>query len=147
MATHRRLAALNTHLLGGPSPPAGTEAAASPAAGPDPATPPPERVLSFHLQHPGGESSPGDPNAAFCLDGVYHLHYILQHDWQDGGSFSFVHVTSTDMLHWEWQTTKLQPSHTGHGMFSGTGFVTKEGLPAAIYHGAPLPPTAVAVHI
>ena len=39
------------------------------------------------------------------------------------------------MLHWTWQPTKLQPSFTGHGMFSGTGFLTKDGRPAAIYHG------------
>ena len=41
-----------------------------------------ETALNFHLMHPGGESSPGDPNAAFYLDGVYHLHYILTHPWQ-----------------------------------------------------------------
>ena len=40
------------------------------------------------------------------------------------------------MLHWSWQPTKLQPSFTGHGMYSGTGFVTKEDIPAAIYHDA-----------
>jgi len=97
--------------------------------------PPEEAVLNYHLMHPGGKSLPGDPNAAFCIDGVYHLHYILQHPWKDGRSFSFVHVTSTDMLHWKWETTKLQPAFTGHGMFSGTGFLTKEGRPAAIYHG------------
>jgi hypothetical protein len=39
------------------------------------------------------------------------------------------------MLHWTWQPTTLQPTFTGHGMFSGTGFITKEGQPAAIYHG------------
>ena len=39
------------------------------------------------------------------------------------------------MLHWEWHKTKLQPSFTGHGMHSGTGFITKEGRPAAIYFG------------
>lgn len=94
-----------------------------------------DMTLHYHLMHPGGDSHPGDPNAAFCLDGVYHLHYILGHPWKDGNSFSFVHVTSPDMLHWTWQTTKLQPSFTGHGMFSGTGFLTKEGRPAAIYHG------------
>ena len=66
--------------------------------------------LNYHLMHPGGESLPGDPNAAFYLDGVYHLHYILAHPWKQGGSFSFVHVTSPDMLHWTWQKTKLQPS-------------------------------------
>jgi sucrose-6-phosphate hydrolase SacC (GH32 family) len=84
--------------------------------------------------HPGEDSSPGDPNAAFYLDGTYHLHYILQRIPGEG-HFSFVHITSPDMLHWTWQKTKLQPSFTGHGMFSGTGFMTKEGRPAAIYHG------------
>ncbi len=98
-------------------------------------TPPANAGFNFHLVHPGGDSAPGDPNAAFYLDGVYHLHYILAHPWKDGGSFCFVHVTSPDMLNWTWQTTKLQPSFTGHGMFSGTGFMTKAGQPAAIYHG------------
>lgn len=92
-------------------------------------------ALNFHLMHPGGDSAPGDPNAAFFIDGTCHLHYILRHPWKDEQSFSFVHVSSRDMLHWEWHKTKLQPSFTGHGMFSGTGFMTKEGKPAAIYHG------------
>jgi len=100
-----------------------------------PANCPDDLALNFHLMHPGGESGPGDPNAAFCLDGVYHLHYILGHPWKDKRSFSFVHVSSPDMLHWTWHKTSLQPSFTGHGMFSGTGFVTKDGKPAAIYHG------------
>lgn len=91
--------------------------------------------LHYHLMHPGGESLPGDPNAAFFLDGTYHLHYILRHPWRDGTSFSFVHVTSPDLVHWTWQPTKLQPAFTGHGMFSGTGFLTAEGRPAVIYHG------------
>jgi sucrose-6-phosphate hydrolase SacC (GH32 family) len=94
-----------------------------------------ELALNYHLMHPGEDSSPGDPNAAFYLDGVYHLHYILQHPWKKGNSFSFVHVTSKDMLNWTWQTTKLQHSFTCHGMFSGTGFLTKNGNPAVIYHG------------
>ena len=99
-------------------------------------TVPPDRILNYHLMHPGGPSAPGDPNAAFYLDGVYHLHYILAHPWKEQTSFSFVHVTSPDMLHWTWQATKLQPNFTGHGMYSGTGFITKDGQPAAIYHGA-----------
>ena len=86
--------------------------------------------------HPGDASVPGDPNAAFYLDGVYHLHYILQHPWKKKRSFSYIHVTSPDMLHWTWQKTKLQPSFTGHGMYSGTGFLTRENRPAVIYHGA-----------
>jgi sucrose-6-phosphate hydrolase SacC (GH32 family) len=112
----------------------GKEAALT--AGRQPVVTDPEATsLRYHLMHPGGASAPGDPNAAFALDGIYHLHYILSHPWKDRHSFSFVHVTSPDMLHWTWQTTKLQPSFTGHGMFSGTGFITKEGKPAAIYHG------------
>ena len=102
---------------------------------PEPARIAEDLVLNYHLMHPGGDSLPGDPNAAFCLDGTYHLHYILAHPWNGQGSFSFVHVTSPDMLHWTWQPTKLQPSFTGHGMFSGTGFITKDGKPATIYHG------------
>ena len=102
-----------------------------------------ELALNFHLMHPGEDSAPGDPNVAYCLDGVYHLHYILRHPWKGGTarlrdgntSFSFIHVTSPDMLHWTWQTTKLQPSFAGHGIFSGTGFITREGKPAAIYPG------------
>ena len=84
-------------------------------------------ALNFHLMHPGGDSKPGDPNAAFHLDGTYHLHYILEHPYQEKQrAFSFVHVTSPDMLHWTWRPTRLQPSFTGHGMYSGTGFLTKE---------------------
>ncbi len=103
-----------------------------------------ELALNCHLMHPGDDSAPGDPNPAYYLDGTYHLHYILRHPWQGraaarphhgAASFSFIHVTSPDLLHWTWQTTKLQPSFTGHGMFSGTGFITKEGKPAAIYAG------------
>lgn len=92
-------------------------------------------VLNFHVMHPGGASTPGDPNAAIYSGGLYHLHYILQHPFRGRQSFSFVHLTSTDMLHWRWQPTKLQPAFTGHGMFSGTAFVTRDGKVAATYHG------------
>ena len=102
-----------------------------------------EMMLNYHLMHPGGDSRPGDPNLAYYLNGTYHLHYILKHRWcgpqvphaPEGESFSFVHVTSPDMINWTWQKTKLQPSFTGHGMFSGTGFITKEGKAAGIYCG------------
>jgi hypothetical protein len=32
-------------------------------------------ILNFHLMHPGGGGGTADPNAAFYLDGTYHLHY------------------------------------------------------------------------
>ena len=94
-------------------------------------------TLSFHLMHPAGRSTPGDPNPGFYLDGTYHLHYIWSYYNPIGkGKYcSFIHVTSKDMLHWEWQETKLQPSFANQGMFSGTGFLTKEGKPAIIFNG------------
>ena len=92
----------------------------------------PEDWLVYHLAHPGpGEGMPGDPNCAFYWKGRYHLHYIYRH--LDG--FAFAHVSSEDMVHWKWHPTTLTPVKTGHGMFSGTGFFTREGRPAIIYHG------------
>ena len=74
---------------------------------------------------------PGDPNCAFFWKGRYHLHYIYTHN--DG--FSFAHVSSDDMVRWKWHPTTLTPPKTEHGMFSGTGFFTRDGRPAIIYHG------------
>jgi len=105
-----------------------------------------ELALSYHLMHPGGESGPGDCNAAIYKGGIYHMHYILRHPWKGNSTgFSFVHCTSQDMLHWTWRTTKLQPSFTGHGMYSGTAFLTKEGRVAVIYHGATTDRNEIAV--
>jgi sucrose-6-phosphate hydrolase SacC (GH32 family) len=92
---------------------------------------PPETWLTYHLAHPGPDKAyPADPNCAIFYKGRYHLHYI----YQDKGH-SFAHVSSKDMVHWQWHPTVLTPLKTGHGMFSGTAFLTKEGKPAIIYHG------------
>jgi sucrose-6-phosphate hydrolase SacC (GH32 family) len=93
---------------------------------------PPDNWPIFHLAHPGpGEAFPGDPNPAFYYKGRYHMHYIYANPY----GFMFAHVSSTDMVNWKWQPTVLGPPKTGHGMFSGTGFFTREGNPAMIYHG------------
>ncbi|HEX2746458.1 MAG TPA: GH32 C-terminal domain-containing protein [Verrucomicrobiales bacterium] len=93
---------------------------------------PPADWPAYHLGHPGpGNAFPGDPNCAFYWKGRYHLHYIYEH----GVGFNFAHVSSEDLIHWKWHPTTLTPPKTGHGMFSGTGFFTKEGRPAIIYHG------------
>lgn len=87
--------------------------------------------MTFHLAHPGpGEAIPGDPNPAFDYKGRYHLHYIYNHN-----GFNFAHVSSDDMVRWQWHPTVLSELALGHGMFSGTGFFTKDGTPAMIYHG------------
>jgi len=93
---------------------------------------PPDDWLTYHLVHPGpGGAMPGDPNCAFYRKGRYHLHYIYNHR----SGFAFAHVSSDDMVHWKWHPTTLTPRFTRHGMFSGTGFITKDGKPAIIYHG------------
>jgi len=93
---------------------------------------PPKNWLTYHLVHPGpGKAMPGDPNPAFYYKGRYHMHYI----YRNHTGFVFAHVSSTDMVHWKWHPTVLAPPTTGHGMFSGTGFFTKEGKAAMIYHG------------
>ncbi|MDP6636919.1 MAG: GH32 C-terminal domain-containing protein [Phycisphaerae bacterium] len=93
---------------------------------------PPKEWLTFHLVHPGpGRAMPGDPNPAFFYKGRYHMHYI----YRNRTGFVFAHVSSTDMVHWKWHPTVLAPPTTGHGMFSGTGFFSKEGKAVMIYHG------------
>ena len=111
--------------------------AAQPAAAPfvpdTPAWPenPPATWPIYHLAHPGPDRAiPADPNCAIFHNGRYHLHYLYQNK-----GHSFAHLTSSDMVHWQWHPTVLTPLGTGHGMFSGTAFLTKEGRPAIIYHG------------
>ena len=119
--------------------PAAAQAADAPAATKAyvPETPrwpanPPKGWVTYHLAHPGpGRAMPGDPNPAFYYKGRYHMHYI----YRNHTGFVFAHVSSTDMIHWKWHPTVLAKPTTGHGMFSGTGFFTKEGRAAMIYHG------------
>ena len=91
---------------------------------------PPETWLTYHLAHPEPELAL-DPNPAFFWKGRYHLHYI----YRNLTGYVFAHVSSDDMVHWEWHPTVLGPTTTGHGMFSGTGFITKDRRPAMVYHG------------
>ena len=103
---------------------------------------PSETWLTYHLAHPGpGNATPGDPNPAFFWKGRYHLHYIYKdraarkkqkgRDWGP----DWAHVSSEDMVHWTWHPTVLGPKTMGHGMFSGTGFITKDDRAGIIYHG------------
>jgi len=95
---------------------------------------PPEDWVTFHLAHPGQKLAgykPGDPNPAYFHKGRYHLHYIYRNEY----GFAYGHVSSKDMVRWKWHPTVLTPPISGHGMYSGTGFFTKDGQPAMIYHG------------
>jgi hypothetical protein len=69
-----------------------------------------ELVLNFHLIHPGEKNNmAGDPNGCFFLDGRYHLHHLAE---AKGGA-AYAHVSSPDMLHWQWHRTPLTPAFTG----------------------------------
>jgi sucrose-6-phosphate hydrolase SacC (GH32 family) len=122
-----------------PEPPAASAPKAAepaPLATPEPDTPampvkPPATWLTYHLAHPA-KTAPGDPNCIFFWKGRYHFHYIIE----DKGGASYAHVSSTDMVHWKWHPTTLTPANMGHQMFSGTGFLTRDGKPAIIYHGS-----------
>ena len=112
----------------------GARAPAAPYVEETPAMPKdvPANWLTYHLAHPGpGVGMPGDPNPAYFYKGLYHLHYI----YKNKHGFAFAHVSSKDMVTWKWHPTVLVKPNTGHGMFSGTGFFTKDGRPAMIYHG------------
>jgi len=126
-AASEQAAKVDVRQRGG-GPPAGpyvTETPAMPEVVPD-------NWLTYHLAHPGpGVGFPGDPNCAFHYKGRYHLHYI----YKNKHGFAFAHVSSKDMVRWNWHPTVLIGPNTGHGMFSGTGFFTKDGQPAIIYHG------------
>ncbi len=89
--------------------------------------------LTYHLAHPGpgAGGAPGASNPAFYYKGRYHLHYI----YKEKHGCAFAHVSSKDMVTWKWHPTVLTVPNTGHGMYSGTGFFTKDGQPAMIYHG------------
>ena len=90
--------------------------------------------LHYHLMHPGDHAFPADPNGAVYSGGRYHLHYIYKDVSGYETKIAYAHVSSHDMLHWIWHKSSLHPDYTGHGMFSGTGFKTMEGVPAIIYH-------------
>jgi len=92
----------------------------------------PDNVVRYHLIHPTETNRPNDPNAAFYWKGRYHLHYLYD---LDGEGLVAAHVSSDDMLHWDFHPTVLAYSNMGHYIFSGTGFFTKEGEPAFVYHG------------
>jgi beta-fructofuranosidase len=103
----------------------------------EPATPglpsdPPWHWVEFHLAHPEpGPVGVWDPGAIFHWKGRYHLFYVHPGE----GADAYAHVSSTDMVHWEWHPTTLTPARMGHGMWAAVGFVTKAGRPAMIYHG------------
>ena len=103
-----------------------------------------ERFLSdphrprYHFMAPWGWMN--DINGAILWKGRYHVFY--QHlSW--GGVYRamrWAHASSVDLVHWVHHPIALTPSEGGYdrnGCWSGGVFVSKEGVPAIIYHGEP----------
>jgi len=85
---------------------------------------------------------PFDANGAIFWKGRYHLCYIFQR-FQDSDPTDvqcWGHSSSTDLIHWTQHPTALDitPDDPDRGIDSGSAFVTREGRPAIIYHGARL---------
>lgn len=91
----------------------------------------PEGWVRYHLAHPGlGLGEPADPNAAIHHKGKYHFHYLYRNR-----GFAWAHVSSDDMVHWQWHPTVLKRANTGHGVGSGRAIHALDGRVAIAYLG------------
>jgi len=92
----------------------------------------------FHFVSPEGHCMPFDPNGAIFWKGRYHLGYIYQSRKRGKSEHVWGHAVSTDLLHWTLYPDMLdvQEGDIEQGIFSGGAFLSKEGVPHIIYHGA-----------
>ena len=95
-----------------------------------------ERLLTdpyrpaYHFTVPEDVGRPGDPNGAFYYNGRYHLMYLYN---REGSGFSYGHISSSDLLHWRHHPDPIGPSDGDYGVFSGGGFVDKDGRALSTY--------------
>ncbi|MBC7235857.1 MAG: glycoside hydrolase family 32 protein [Chloroflexi bacterium] len=91
----------------------------------------------YHLIAPEGAARPFDPNGALFWKGRYHLFYIFQDPALPHGGHCWGHVSSADLLHWDYHPTALAPApgDPEMGIFSGCALLTKDGVPTLVYHG------------
>ena len=91
----------------------------------------------YHFTAPEGLSMPFDPNGCLCWKGKYHLFYIFQDPGLPRGGHCWGHASSIDLVHWTHHPTALAPApgDPDVGIFSGNGFVNKDGIPTLIYFG------------
>lgn len=74
---------------------------------------------SWHISPPQGLLN--DPNGFIYHDGAYHLFYQWFPYCCEHKDKHWVHLTSQDLVEWEWQSVALTPSLwcDSHGVFSG----------------------------
>lgn len=92
----------------------------------------------FHFVSPEGHCMPFDPNGAIFWKGRYHLGYIYQSRKRGNAEHVWGHAVSTDLLHWSLYPDMLdvRDGDIEKGIFSGGTFLSREGVPHIIYHGA-----------
>lgn len=91
----------------------------------------------YHFIAPEGNAFPFDPNGALYWKGNYHLFYIFQDPELPHGGHCWGHASSPDLIHWTFHPTALVPAKGDPevGIYSGSAFINKEGVPTIIYHG------------
>ena len=89
---------------------------------------------AYHFVTPEGYCGPFDPNGNIFWNGRHHMGYIYQHR----GVHYWGHASSRDLLHWRHHKPSLFPTPDSpeNGIFSGNGFVSKDGKEVVyLYHG------------
>ena len=92
---------------------------------------------AYHFVSQEGQGYPFDPNGCIYWKGRYHLFYIFQNMDLPGNGHSWGHASSRDLVHWVHHPTALAPGpeDPDTGIFSGNGFVNKDGVPTLMYFG------------
>ena len=92
---------------------------------------------TYHFVVPEGYAMPFDPNGCIYWNGRYHLCYIYQDHSLPHGGHCWGHVSSIDLMHWRHHPPALvpNPGDVDQGIFSGNGFINKEGEATYLYHG------------
>ncbi len=92
---------------------------------------------TYHFVSPEGVCMPFDPNGCLYWRGRYHLFYIFQDTALPHGGHCWGHVSSADLLHWRHHPAALVPGPDDPdiGIFSGNGFINKDGVPTLMYFG------------
>jgi sucrose-6-phosphate hydrolase SacC (GH32 family) len=61
----------------------------------------------YHFIAPEGKAHPFDPNGTIWWNERYHLFYIFQDAALPNGGHCWGHVSSADLLHWDFHPTAL----------------------------------------
>ncbi|PSL44532.1 beta-fructofuranosidase [Salsuginibacillus halophilus] len=82
----------------------------------------------FHIQPPVGLLN--DPNGLIEFQGEYHVFYQWNPFETAHGAKFWAHMTSTDLVHWQWHEPALVPSewYEKNGCYSGSAVVVGDEL-------------------